>query len=125
MMSSYNEVDLFGSGPHRFVLGPLGEYVLTLARIDPFQAGSQAIGPLEETVVVRGRLVALTEEGVWALVDAIHAELTDPPTVATLVDEHEREWEGMSFIRFEAAEPTQRGRAWSLGYEAVFIRLAT
>lgn len=123
-MSSYNGSDLFGSGPHRFVLGPLGEYVLRMARVDPFQAGSQAVGPLEETVTVRGRLVALTEEGLWGLVDAIHAELTDPPTVATLVDEHGREWEGMSFIRFEAAEPTQRGRERSLGYEAGFIRLA-
>lgn len=124
-MSSYNDVDLFGSGPHRFTEGPLGEYVLRLARLDPLQAGSQPVGPLEETVTVRGRLTGDTDDDLWNLIDTIRAELTDPPAVARLVDQHGHEWEDMSFVRFEPTEPMQRGRQCSLAYEAEFVRLAT
>lgn len=124
-MSSYNDVDLFGSGPHRFVQGPLGTYLLRKARVDPFQAGSEAIGPLEETVTVRGRLVAADAGGLASLVDAIRAEITDPPTVARLTDDRGGEWEDMSLTHFEPLGAAQHGRVASLEYEAHFIRLAT
>lgn len=121
-MSSFKGIDLFGSGPNRFSVEALGTYVLRLARIDPFAAGSAPIGPLEEAVVVRGRLVAQDEAGLWALRDAIVAQLTDPPQEGKLEDGHGREWEGMSFVLFDPGDRTDRGRVVSLGYTARFIR---
>lgn len=126
-MSTFNDLDLFGSGPHRFTLAPLGEYVLVNARIDPFQAGSQPIGPLDLTITIRGRLVADSEEDLWTLRDAIAAQLTHPPTTATLKEggAGNRSWQDMSFTNFTALGPTDRGRRLSLAYTATFVRFPT
>lgn len=122
MPSSYNSQDLFGSGPHRFTQAPLGEYVLRNAVIDPFQAGSQAIGPLELTITVRGRLVAADETALWELRDTIALQLNDPPTVAELVEPGGRTWNNMAFVNFTPGDRTDRGRTVSLAYTATFIR---
>ena len=64
------------------------------------------------------------------------AQLTDPPTAATLIDHHGRTWNDMSFVRFEPLEPsgaqgtgaggaggrTDRGRVRSLAYRATFVK---
>ncbi len=123
-MSTFNELDLFGSGPHRFAQLTLGEYLLVNARVDPYQAGSTAVGPLELAITVRGRLVAESEADLWALRDDIAALLTHPPTVAQLKEDAGRTWDNMSFVAFTPADRTDRARAVSLAYEATFIRLA-
>lgn len=124
-MSSYNELDLFGSGPHRFRQLPIGEAVLLYARVDPFQPGSTPIGPIELAISVRGRLIAESEDALWAVRDAVAAQLTHPPTTAALKEDSTRTWEDMSFIRFEPADRTDRGRVFSLEYLATFVRFAT
>lgn len=123
-MSTFNDLDLFGSGPHRFAQLTLGEYVLVNARVDPYQAGSTAIGPLELAVTVRGRLVAGSEADLWTLRDDIAALLTHPPTSAQLKEDSGRSWDNMSFVAFTPADRTDRARTFSLAYEATFIRLA-
>jgi hypothetical protein len=123
-MSTYNDLDIFGSGPHRSALAPLGEYVLSNARVDAFQAGSTPIGPLELIITIRGRLVAGTQDDLWLLHDNIAALLTDPPHIATLKDTTGRSWSDMAFITFTTADRTDRARTFSLAYSATFIRFA-
>ena len=121
-MSSFNDINLFGSGPHRFSQAPVGEYILTNARVDPFQSGSQPIGPLDLTIIVRGRLIAETDDDLWALQDAIAALLTHPPAVGSLKPNATRSWDGMSFVGFAPADRTDRGRTFSIAYTATFVR---
>jgi hypothetical protein len=122
MASTFKGLGLFNSGPHRFALGPQGEYVLINARLTPTQAGSTPIGPLELTVIVKGRLVAAGESALWTLRDAVTAQLTDPVQTGTLIDHHGRTWTDMSFVRYEEGDRTDRAREWSIGYTATFVR---
>lgn len=123
MPSSFNSLDLFGSGPHRFQEGRRGQVWL-----EPEQqaAGDSTLllGERELEVVVTGRLVAASESALWALRGAIAAQLTDPPTAATLEDQSGHQWADMSFIEFRPADRIDRGRTFSLGYRAVFRGLA-
>lgn len=122
MASSFNAQNIFGSGPHRFRVLAEGEAILMNSRLNPLQAGSIAIGPLELMVTVTGRLIAPTGTALWTLRDAVTALLTDPPTSGTLVDPHGRSWTDMSFVRFETGTQTDRGRVVSIGYTATFVR---
>lgn len=56
-MSSFRGIDLFGSGPHRFSLGPQGLQILPNGVIfgSDLLPGFQAIGPTETQVLVTGR----------------------------------------------------------------------
>src|SRR5262245_38462151 len=62
MSVQFKGEELFGDGPQRSVVGPLGEYVLQYAVVNPYQAGSAPMGPLELTITVTGRLIAESEE---------------------------------------------------------------
>lgn len=125
MPSSFDSANLFGSGPHRFSEGPLGEQTIPNSRLNPVVPGTLAIGPLEQTVIVKGRLVAATESALWTLRAAIAAKLTHPPTRATLTDNHAHSWTNMDFISFTPSDRTDHGREVSLAYEAKFVRLFT
>ena len=124
MPSSFNSLDLFSSGPHRFLPGPTGDQLIERAALDPTQSGTQAIGPLDATVLIRGRLVAESDAALWSLINAIATSLTDPPTAADLIDTHAHTYSGMAFISFKPTGPIDRGRQISLPYEANFIRLS-
>jgi len=120
-MSNFEGLDLFGSGPARFRVMAQGSVVVANYVIGATPPnGSTAHGPIELDVVVRGRLVATTESGLWALREAITAQLTDPPTNGSLFDDHGHKWEDMSFIRYTEGDRTDRGRVKSMAYEAVF-----
>ncbi len=58
MPASFNAEPIFSTGPRRFHEEPRGTYVLLNSRVNPFQAGSQPVGPLEVAVIVTGRLIA-------------------------------------------------------------------
>lgn len=122
MPSTFMGLGLFNSGPHRFSQGLQGEYVLSNARLNPTQAGSVPIGPLELIVRVKGRLQAASESALWTLRAAVTAQLTDPVQTGTLVDHNSHSWATMSFIEYEEDDRTDRGRVWSMGYVATFIR---
>jgi len=123
MPSSFNSLDLFGSGPHRFQEGRRGQVWLEPEQQAPAGDATELLGERELDVVVTGRLVGAGESALWALRDAITSELTDPPTSATLEDQSGRQWADMSFIDFRPADRVDRGRAFSLGYRALFRRL--
>ena len=120
--TTFNSLPLFDSGPHRLVHLPIGEAVLPNGVLNPVNPGSTPIGPIELEMEIRGRLIASSESGLWSLRDAIAAQLTHPPTTGSLEEASGRSWSSMSFVRFTAAGPTDRGRTWSIAYTARFIR---
>lgn len=105
-----------------FVMGVQGELAPLNISLGITDAGSTLLGLLELNVTVEGRLVAGSESGLWTLRDAVTAELADPPTAGTLVDNGGRTWTNMTFISYTETA-VSRGRAWSVGYMAVFRRM--
>jgi hypothetical protein len=122
MPSQYNSLDLFASGPHRFAERRHGQVALSELDQSAPGPGSTPLGLGELDVVITGRLVAADDAALWALRDAITAELVDPPIAAILEDHHGREWEDMSFLSFTPADRTDRGSHTSLAYTATFRR---
>lgn len=122
MSSSFKGVDYFGSGPHRFVVGRQGRRLVSLAAVtgDPTLSGSFEAGDRELRLEVRGRLVAQSEAGLWALRDALTLQAAFEVTGGTLIDHHGQEWEDVVLLTVEWAGPVGRGRVWSVGYTALF-----
>lgn len=121
-MSSFKSIDLFGSGPHRSRVGRRGNLVLGELFFGSPSPVSFDYGLFELEVFIAGRLVASSESGLWALRDAVTAQLLDPPSPGTLVDTTGRSWADMSFIGYVEEGPAERGRLWSVAYEAQFRR---
>lgn len=124
-MSSFKSKDLFGSGPHRFALGKQGQLNWANTRFDVFDPGTIPLGLLELDIIVKGRLIAVSEFALWTLRDAVTAELINPPTAGTLIDSTGRSWTNRSFVEYTEADRVDRGRVWSVGYTAVFRRYLT
>ena len=125
MPSSYKNLDLFSSGPHRFHERRRGQTLATELSLGIPTSGTRYLGPLELSVEVRGTLIAGSEAALWTLRDAITAQLLDPPAPGALKDHHNHQWTDMSFVRFEPEAPVNRGRQWSLAYRALFIDFKT
>ena len=120
-MSTFDSTDLFGSGPCRFTVGPRGQQLALNSDVerDPTAEGSQAIGPLDGEVLVRGRLVGASDGDLATLVGVVAGKLG---VVANLVDDHSTTYPDVTFISFAAADRTDRGRTVSLGYTARFLK---
>lgn len=122
MPSSFLGEPIFDSGPHRFRRLPLGLQVVPVMALDGVSPGSVALGNLELIIEVRGRLIGASDADLDTLTDAIASMLTYPPTRGELIDHHGRTYENISFVRFEPADRTDRGRTVSLAYTARFVR---
>jgi len=122
MPSSFNTLDLFSSGPHRFIVGPMGSQLIENTLIAPTTPGRQAIGPQDGDVTIRGRLIAGSDEDLWSLITAITEQITDPPTAADLVDSNAHSFKNMSFISLTLLAPFDRARQTSVPYEAKFTQ---
>lgn len=122
MGSSFKGSDLFGSGPHVFEVGRQGRRIVSLAALsgDPSVQGTIESGDYELRVTVKGRLVAGSESALWTLRDAIAAESGFEVSGGNLVDHHGRAWNGVKLFWVEWDGPVDRGRTWSIGYEALF-----
>lgn len=122
-MSSFNGLNLFGSGPHRFYHAKRGQ----LLTFDLFNggtgAGSTANGLIDHEILVRGRLVATSESALTTLRDAIIAQVQSSPVVGSLVDTQGRTFSGMSLVAYSERGRRDRGRAFSVRYEVVFKKL--
>lgn len=121
-MSTYKGIDLFGSGPHRLAEGKRGQALLPELFETPPGPGTRYLGLVELEVVVTGRLVAASDEALFDLVDAVSAQVIDPPAPGTLASGGKRSWEDMSFVSFAPADRVDRGRGVSLGYVARFLK---
>jgi hypothetical protein len=121
MASSYKNLNLFGSGPHRFTMRRLGQLIGSpLGQPDPTQ-GSAYLGLFEIEVVIAGRLVATSDSALWTIRNTITAQLLNPPVPGTLIDHTGKSYADMSFVRFEVGDRTDRGRVVSIEYTAVFL----
>lgn len=121
MASSFNGVDLFGPGPHRFSQGAQGNLVVPVSVYSGvFLPGSITYGMIDLDVIVTGRLVADSEAALWTKRNAITAILQFPPIAATLIDHHAHSWTNMSFYKFEEGNRTDRARKASLAFTAHF-----
>lgn len=123
-MSSFRGLDLFGSGPHRFVVPDRSLVVIPLWVIASTGyddgLGSVVLGEREVIVEVRGRLVATSESVLWALRGAVAGEADTPQTSGALVDNNGHTWSDMTLVKYEETGAIDRGRVWSMGYVAVF-----
>ncbi len=122
MGSSFKGNDLFGSGPHVFEVGRQGRRIVSLAALsgDPSVEGTIESGDYELRVTVKGRLVAGSESALWTLRDAIATESGFEVAGGDLVDHHGRTWSGVKLFWVEWDGAVNRGRTWSIGYEALF-----
>lgn len=123
MASSFKGLDLFGSGPHRFSQGQQGQVIVNGGVIGLYGPQTFAQGIRELEVFVTGRLIASSEAALWALRDAVTAQLIHPPAPGTLIDVHGRSWAQMSFVDYAEEDRTDRGRVWSIGYVATFRKM--
>ncbi len=121
MPSSFNTLDLFSSGPHRFIVGPMGSQLIENTALSPTTPGRQSIGPLDGDITIRGRLIAPTDADLWDLINTITAQLTDPPTVGDLIDLNAHTFKNVSFVSLHLLAPFDRARQTSVEYEARFI----
>ncbi len=122
-MSSFKGIDLFGSGPHRFIEGSAGQQMIARIALGTPVSGSVSLGDQEQVVTVRGRLIADEDALLWDQIDDIKTQLAAWNTPGTLEDHHGHTWNPINFVRFEPAEVVDRGRRVSLEYEATFIKL--
>ena len=121
-MSSYNGIDLFGSGPHRFAVRPRGVETQPRWRItgNSAHAGTLPTGQLELEIVVTGRLVAASEAALWTLREAVSGAASFLNGAGTLVDGAGRSFTDMWFVGYAEADRVDAGRVWSIGYTASF-----
>lgn len=124
-MSVFKGVDLFGSGPHRFRVEPVGQVLRERSFFfgSPSEHGRIPVGPLDLEVVVEGRLVGASDAAVWTQIDAIQTQLDAFTPAGTLENGRGRVWEGMYFVGFAMSGGFDRGRVVSVGYEAMFRTL--
>jgi len=123
MSSTFTGLDLFGSGPHRFVIKPVGMLFLPPLTADPLQITTDVVTQLELAIIQTGRLVAASDAALWALVDTIEQKV-EIPLKGSLVDHSGRSWLNMTMLRFVPDDRIDRGRVVSLSYRVDYIRLA-
>lgn len=124
-MSSYKGLNLFGSGPHRTAFGRQG-YLLTMNFFNGGTGGgSTSQGLVELDIFIRGRLVASSEASLHTLREAVRAQMAAAPSIGTLVDTAGRSWNGMALVSYREGGRRDRGRVFSMRYEAQFRKMST
>ena len=118
-MSSYDGLDLFSSGPHRFSLP--GVKLRTTEATAPGIDGVRLVnlGRDVKRIEQKGRLVAENAEDLIALRDAISAVCDGRK--ATLIDSFGGEHVNMVIVSFVTAERIDIGGHFSLGYEINYV----
>lgn len=122
-MSTIAGQSLFNSGPHRFAHGRVGRLWAPPLRLDSLQ-DRIVVFPTNVELVIRqsGRLIGAGEADLWAQVALIQSRCEALLTGA-LVDNSGTTWPSMTLLEFAPEPATDRGRAISLAYAAVYARL--
>lgn len=119
-MTTFRSLELFSTGPHRVTTGPRALSLVPNYQLGEPGAGTTLVGALEWEVIVEGRLVASTRSALWALRDAFTELIINEPETGRLVLVDGREFEEMLLVSYTETGPVLPGRAWSVGYKAVF-----
>lgn len=122
-MSTIAGQGLFNSGPHRFRLRPVGTLAVPPLVIDVVQTTTAILDQIEVALEQTGRLIDATPSGLWDQVEAIR-QAAEARLNGVLIDETGRSWTDMTLLRFEMVGQLSRGRVVSVGYEALYVRLA-
>lgn len=122
-MSTIAGQGLFNSGPHRFRLRPVGTLAVPPLVIDTVQTTTAILDQIEVALEQTGRLIDATPSGLWDQVAAIRSA-AEARLNGVLIDETGRSWPDMTLLRFAMVGQLSRGRVVSVGYEAVYVRLA-
>lgn len=122
MASTFAGLNLFNSGPHRFTMQPRGRLIAPPLAPPSYPTASTDLDVAELNITQTGRLVATSESALWTLIDAIISQVELPRT-GTLIDHSGRSWPTMTLHRFTPKGPIDRGRTFSLAYEARYLRL--
>lgn len=122
-MSSIAGQTLFNSGPHRFILRPVGALFVPPFFFDPIQTSTDVVGDVELTIIQTGRLIGEDEGDLWDQVNAIKAA-AESELNGTLIDNNGISWSNMTLLRFAPEDRVDRGRVISLRYEARYMRLS-
>ncbi|HZW08091.1 MAG TPA: hypothetical protein VFF65_13290 [Phycisphaerales bacterium] len=117
-MSTFDGLDLFGSGPCTFTAGPRGSQWARNVDLGTPAAGIQVLGGHTVSVEVRGRLTAATAPALKAVTDALEAAAG---VKADLIDDTGRTWPDLTLIEIVYEAPPESGRLWSIPYRAYFV----
>lgn len=122
MNSKYKNDNIFGSGPHRFLVGRQGRRIVPLSAVYgvPAVPGTEQYGEFELRVEVSGRLVASSESNLRGIIDDILAYTALSEEPGTLEDGLGNEWDGVLLLKFETFGSIERGREVSVSYAAEF-----
>lgn len=119
-MTMFRGLNLFGSGPHRAGTGPRALSLVPNYQFGEPGAGTTLVGALEWEVIIEGRLMASTRAALWSLRDAFTDLINSEPEHGKLVLDDGRQFESMTLVSYTENGPVVPGRAWSVGYKAVF-----
>ncbi|MFN3167517.1 MAG: hypothetical protein ACE37H_10685 [Phycisphaeraceae bacterium] len=118
-MISFNELNLFSSGPTRLEPGAVQSRDAVADAPGTIGASVIGQGQAPRTIVQRGVLVGDTEADLFAQRDAIEARVG---TAGTLVDEHGSAFTGCVLRRFEPGAPERLGPRYACRYVATYLQ---
>jgi len=124
-MVIYDNVEIFENGPCELVVQSRGLLVVPSLRLGGSDGRLVNVGPQDLVIVARGLMIGASATQVWSVYDALVGLVSEPPRVATLVDDAGREWEAMSLVSVTTTGPMQTGRVKSVAVEATFVRFGT
>jgi len=124
-MVIYDNVEIFENGPCELVVQSRGLLVVPSLRLGGSDGRLVNVGPQDLVIVARGLMIGASATQVWSVYDALVGLVSEPPRVATLVDDAGREWETMSLVSVTTTGPMQTGRVKSVAVEATFVRFGT
>ena len=122
MSSTFAGLQLFDSGPHRFMLTHVGRAVAPPRREMNVTNFTENYAVRELEIEQHGRLVADKIETLSGIIESIrmHAELG---TRGVLVDTQGMTYQDMTLVGFTMREPIAVGRMLSVRYSVRYIRL--
>ncbi len=123
MMSSFNNQNLFSSGPHAFHVHGLSQRHASDESPGSDGVGLTALGRTGRTIEQSGTLTADTVADLQKQLDAIEAAMDG--RAATLVDHLDRPWENVVMIEFHPGPVRRVGLKLVVEYTIRYVQVQT